>query len=309
MAGKLALLFPGHGAHEPNMLSGLMAHGRFDEYYSVIAEALGYDPLDAIKRDPSLINGHFLSTMFTLLSSSLSYLTFLRLEKRDADYLAGYSIGQFTALHAAGCYEFKHLVELIRVRSSIIDRCLEKTPGAMLGVVGIMLDPINEIVNELQADGHRVYISNFNCAGQYSLSGTPQAIKAAMEAIAPLKPKRLIELPVAGAWHCPLLDDAKDEIADHVRRSHWNMPRIPVIDNVTGDFLPADINGIKEQVIMQVTHPVRWDAGIRTLLSHGCSNFVEVGYGNVLTKFGFFIDRSADFSSFFAGETLVQPRT
>lgn len=304
--GKLALLFPGHGAHDPHMLDGLVASKKFDDYYSSIVDAVGYSPIEAMKRDPSLVNSHLLSTLLTFLASALSYLRFKEVENVEPDYLAGYSIGQFTALYAAGCYDFAHLVEIIRVRSSLIDKCTAGQPGAMLGVVGLMLDPVKDVVARLADNGQRIWISNFNCTGQYTLSGTREAIRAAFEILAPMKPKRLIELPVAGAWHCPLLEDAQSEIYRHLLSCDWQAPAIPVIDNVTGEFLPQSVDEIKEQVRKQVTHPVLWDKGIKTLIASGCGRFVEIGHGNVLTKFGFFIDRNAEFTSFYGAERLAE---
>lgn len=303
-SGKLAVLFPGHGAHEPCMLDGLIPNEKFDEYYASIVDAVGFAPLEAMERDPSLVNSHSLSTLLTMLASALSYLRFVEVEGKPPDYLAGYSIGEFTALHSAGCFDFSHLVSLIKVRSAIIEETMEKTPGAMLGVVGIGLAPVENVVKDLQEEGHRIWISNFNCAGQYSLSGTREGVQAALARLSPLKPKRLLELPVAGAWHCPLLDDAKVKIGAHLRQCDWKEPQIPVIDNVTGELLPDDVAAIKEQVIKQVTAPVKWDAGIKTLIGLGTGRLVEVGYGNILTKFGFFIDRNAAFSAYYGDERV-----
>lgn len=287
------------------MLDGLVRDKRFDEYYATIVDALGYAPLEVIERDPTIINSHLLSTLFTMLASSLSYLRFMEVTEEQPAYLAGYSIGEFTALHIAGCYDFQHLVSLIKERSSIIHDCMQQTPGSMLGVIGIAQAPIEAVVSQLQDEGYQIYISNFNCSGQYSLAGGNEAVKIALERIAPLKPQRLLELPVAGPWHCPLLADAQTGIAEQLRRCNWKKPSLPVIDNVTGQFLPDDVESIKEQLIKQVTSPVLWDVGIKTLISQDCNRLIEVGYGNVLTKFGFFIDRSVSFSQFYRDERAV----
>lgn len=303
--GKLALLFPGQGAHEPRMLDGLVANKRFDEYYATIVDALGYAPVEAIERDPAMINNHLLSTLMTMLASSLSYFRFLEVSEEQPSFFAGYSIGEFTALHLAGCYDFPHLVSMIKERSSIINECMQPTPGGMIGVVGLPLGQLEPVVAQLQKEAYPIYFSNMNCAGQYSLAGSKEAIKVALERIAPLKPQSLRELPVAGPWHSPLLEKAQTRIADQLRRANWKKPNIPVIDNVTGAFLPDDLEAIKEQMIQQVTSPVLWDAGVKTLISHGCQRLIEVGYGNVLTKFGFFIDRSVTFSTFYGDERVA----
>lgn len=306
-AGKLAVVFPGLGAHEPGMLDGLIQNRNFNEYYAIVSEAVGYSPLVALQRDPSLVNDHLLSNVLTVLASALSYSSYLEAESPRADFFAGYSIGEYTALYAAGCFDFAELVFLIKERATIIDESTKKTPGAMLGVVGIGLPAVEAVVNEIRQQGQRIYVSNFNCAGQYSLSGTKDSIAEALARLALLKPKRLLELPVAGPRHCPLLADAEVEIAKHFRKRDWKKPQVPVIDNVTGELLPDDVDAIKEQVIKEVTSPVRWDTGIKTLVKLGCDRFVEVGYGNVLTKFGFFIDRHADFSAYYGDQRVGAP--
>ncbi len=287
------------------MLNGLLSNKRFDEYYATIVDALGYAPLEAIECNPTVINSHLLSTLLTMLASSLSYFRYLETTEERPAFLAGYSIGEFTALHIAGCYDFAHLVSLIKERSAIINESMQRTPGAMLGVIGIPAEKLQVMVAQLQEEGQPIYISNFNCANQYSLAGGKEAVKTALERIAPLKPQRLLELPVAGAWHCPLLADAQIEIAAQLQKCNWNKPNIPVIDNVTGELLSDNVESIKEQLVKQVVSPVLWDKGVKTLISQGCDRLIEVGYGNVLTKFGFFIDRSVDFSCFYGGELVT----
>ncbi len=158
----------------------------------------------------------------------------------------------------------------------------------MLGVVGIGLAPVEGVVKDLQQEGHRIYISNYNCAASIRFPEPSEGVQEALARLAPLKPKRLLELPVAGPWHCPLLDEAKVKIAAHLRQCDWKEPQVPVIDNVTGELLPTDVALIKEQVIEQVTAPVKWDTGIKTLIRLGTDRLVEVGYGKCLDQIWFF---------------------
>lgn len=303
--GKLAIVFPGLGAHEASMLDGLTTKEQFQKYYPIVSEALGFCPLEALERDPLLVNDHVLSNVLTVFASALSFCEFSEVKKEKPDFYAGYSIGEYTALYAAGCFDFAELISLIKMRATIIEE--STIPGAMLGVIGIGLPAIEAVVNELMQQGQRIYVSNYNCAGQYSLSGTKDSIAEALERLTALKPKRLLQLPVSGPRHCPLLEEAQHAIAKHFRQSKWKRPRVPVIDNVTGELLPDDVDAIKEQVIKEITSPVRWDTCIRTLIKLGCNRFIEVGYGNVLTKFGFFIDRNADFSTYYGDSRIENP--
>lgn len=296
---KLALLFPGQGAHCNGMLDAHSASSDFKELYAIVCDVLGYSLLERTAADAELIKTNLASSMLTVLASCLARKCF---PGQAPDFVAGYSVGQLTALHAAGCFDFAELVQLVMVRSKLMDACFALAPGAMLAVIGLPQKTIEAICERLQSEQHSIWISNINCLGQYSLSGTPEAIAAAKVLCAEEKPKKLLDLPVAGAWHSPMLANCQAPFAVHIRDRHWHRPQLPVIDNVTGDFFPDDIAPIKEQLVKHLTHPVRWETGIKRIVSEGCTRFVEIGYGNVLTKFGFFIDRSARYESFY-GDT------
>jgi [acyl-carrier-protein] S-malonyltransferase len=134
-------------------------------------------------------------------------------------------------------------------------------------------------------------VSNDNCYGQYSLAGTAAAIDAAMRRIGRLHPKRAVRLAVAGAWHCPLVAAASETFRGWLAERPLATLRIPVASNVTGDWLPADPELARCELVEQLHRPVLWAACVRTLVAAGSRRCVELGHGNVLTKFGFFIDR------------------
>jgi [acyl-carrier-protein] S-malonyltransferase len=299
---KLTLLFPGQGGHCNGMLDAHAATRDFIELYSIVCDVLGYSLLERTANDPDVINTNLASSMFTVLASCLAWRCF---REQAPDFVAGYSVGQLTALHVAGCFDFPELVQLVAVRAKMMDQCFRSAPGAMLAVIGLPQKTVEEICARLQTQEHSIWISNFNCLGQYSLSGTPEAVAAAKILCAEEKPKKLLDLPVAGAWHSPLLSECQAPFAVHVRDRDWHHLRLPVIDNVTGDFFPDDVTQIKEQLVKHLTHPVRWEAGLKRLVGEGCTRFVEIGYGNVLTKFGFFIDRNAKYESFYGDTKAV----
>jgi [acyl-carrier-protein] S-malonyltransferase len=296
---KLALLFPGQGAHCNAMLDAHAGTRYFDELYQVVCDVLGYSLLESVAKDPALINANLVSSMLTVLASCLAWKRFGEETTSAPDYLAGYSVGQLTALHVAGCFDFAELARLVMVRAKLMDECFIAAPGAMLAVIGLPQQPVDDICCRLTSEGHSIWISNFNCLGQYSLSGTRDAIAAAQLLLAEEKPRKLLELPVSGAWHSPLLQSCQAPFAAQLRDREWNTQQIPVVDNVTGEFLPNDPALVKEQLVKHLTHPVQWQAGLKMLVNHNCTRFIEIGYGNTLTKFGFFIDRTATFESFY----------
>jgi [acyl-carrier-protein] S-malonyltransferase len=143
-----------------------------------------------------------------------------------------------------------------------------------------------------------VWVSNYNCVGQYTLAGTADAVAAAERALAELKPRKMARVPVSGAWHSPLLAEAHARFHAYLAAVPLAPPAVPVVDNVTGAWLPTERTALDRHLARHLDHPVLWEQGIKTLLAKGARRFVEIGYGNVLTKFGFFIDRSVEHQAF-----------
>ncbi len=299
MSSKVALLFPGQGAHDLSMLQGVQECAAFRARYEIVAAALGSDPLDQLARGQSdYLNQNRVSSLLTLLVSSLSLDRFREKLGAAGDLAAGYSVGQWTALYAAGALSFESLVSVVSTRATMMDRCFERTPGAMLAVIGLRAEPLEELCSRLREAGHEVRISNYNCVGQYTLSGTASAIEIAALELVDLKPKKVQRLAVSGAWHSPLLAQAATDFGGYLEEVALGPPAMPVIDNVTGELLPTERGALNLQLARHLDSPVMWEKGVRTMLALGAGRFVEIGYGNVLTKFGFFIDRRVEHQAF-----------
>jgi [acyl-carrier-protein] S-malonyltransferase len=288
----LAFLFPGQGAHRPAMLEEVLWHPAFAQRHDAVATALGQDLIRKLRDDPQYINRNVVSSLLTALVSSLAHDAYQDEHGETAARVAGYSVGQWTALYAAGCLSFEALVEVIVERARCLDACNAKTPGAMMAVIGVGPEPVREFCAELRHEGHQLYLSNDNCIGQYSLAGTAAAIDLAMRRIARLQPKRVVRLSVAGAWHCPLVAPAATTFGDWLASRPLAPPCVAVVSNVTGEWLPADSALAQRELVDHLAHPVLWARCVRTLVAAGSKRYVELGSGNVLTKFGFFIDRS-----------------
>lgn len=170
----------------------------------------------------------------------------------------------------------------------------------MIGVIGLGEPAIHNVIQQLQTEGYFVAISNYNCVGQYSLAVAADAQAPTLRALQQLQPRKLLALPVAGPWHSQLLEEAEAPFAACLEQTLQQLPQIPVADNVTGQLLPEDLPALRRQLVRQISAPVRWQQGIETLIRLGCKHFVEIGYGNMLTKFGFFIDRSCHHTAFYA---------
>lgn len=296
---KTTLLFPGQGAHDLQMLEGVKHLAQFFQRYEVVCDVLESHPLREIEQGNSAyINQNLVSSALTLLVSSLLLDEYIKAHSQPPAFLAGYSVGQWLALYAANTLSYEKLMEVVKKRALAMDSCFKAQKGGMLAVIGLPVATLEALCQTLEAEGHTLTISNYNCTGQFSLAGTAEAVSLAFDRLQALKPKKVIHLPVSGAWHCSLLDEASACFRAYLQDIPLNKPELPVIDNVTGDFLPAPEGEMKEQLALHLSSPVQWAKGIKTLIAHGSTEFVEIGYGNTLTKFGFFIDRSVQYKSF-----------
>jgi [acyl-carrier-protein] S-malonyltransferase len=292
-------MFPGQGAQTLEMLEGIAQAPSFKQRYGLICQLIGNDPIAAAQQKPAYLTENIVSSLLTVLVSSLSYEL---LESRVTPrYLAGYSVGQWTALWAAKAISFECLVALLAKRAELMNECLKHQPSGMIAVIGLNQEILEDVCQSIQAQGHYLLISNYNAPGQFTLAGTEPALQLALAKLEQLKPKKYQRIPVSGAWHCPLLKPAAEAFRHYLEQVALSLPLLPVLDNVTGKFLPTELNALKDQLAAHVCAPVLWHAGMRFLISQQCQQFTEVGYGKTLTKFGFFIDRSVAYQSFYNG--------
>jgi [acyl-carrier-protein] S-malonyltransferase len=293
------VVFPGQGAHDLGMLEGIKSHANFAKRYEIVCEVLQSEPLAEIKKgNKEYVNQNLVSSVLTVLVSSLSWDSYVNSERSYPTYFAGYSVGQWTAMYAANMLSFRRLIEVICIRASFMDKCLLDQASGMLAVIGVAETKLEELCKKIQNKGHWIAISNYNCPGQFTLAGTEQAINLALVDLDNLQPKKYLRLPVSGAWHSPLLEQAAMGFRGYLQTVSFQPMAIPVINNVTGDFLPAEEKKLKDQLASHICSPVQWLTGIKKLIPLHCNSFIEVGYGNVLTKFGFFIDRSVHYEAF-----------
>lgn len=293
-----ALVFPGQGAQSVGMLEPFRGAPRFDERLRKVCEWLGFDPLAAATSDPTVLNRNAVSSLLTVLAS-LSALEVLRSARPTSPVAcAGYSVGQWTALHAAGRLAEDDLFRVVAGRARLMDACLSpSSPSGMLAVIGVREADLEAVCAELRDDeatrvGAPLTIANYNAPGQFTLAGSEVALARAEVALAALHPKRVVRLGVAGAWHGPEMAPAVHGLAASLAELPLAPGAVPVIDNVTGAFLPDDPDACRAALARQVAAPVRWMDGVRTLIAHGATCLLEVGFGDVLTRFGFFVDRS-----------------
>jgi [acyl-carrier-protein] S-malonyltransferase len=189
---------------------------------------------------------------------------------------AGLSLGEFTALTAAGALSFSDGLELVQARGRFMQEACEATHGAMASVIGMEESPLAEVCREADVD-----LANLNCPGQIVISGEQAKIARAVELAKARGAKRAIPLQVAGAYHSRLMATAQVKVATELERVALTLPRVPVVSNVTARP-GADPAAIKDLLVRQVTSPVRWTESMQWLIAAGFTRFIELGPGNVL---------------------------
>lgn len=200
---------------------------------------------------------------------------------------AGLSLGEFTALAAAGAMTFEDGLRVVRMRGRFMQEACDATRGAMAAVIGLDEAPTREVCAEAG-----VTLANLNCPGQIVISGDADRIPAAVELAKAKGARKAIPLPVAGAYHSPLMASAQPKLADALATVTWAEPRVPVVSNVTGrpHGVASSIPGV---LVEQVTSSVRWEESMRWLLGQGFTRFIELGPGAALAGFMRRIDKSA----------------
>jgi [acyl-carrier-protein] S-malonyltransferase len=303
---KTALLFAGQGAQAVGMGRDLAekfpsARAWFDRANA----ALGYDlaaicfngPEPELTKTENAQPGIFLVSWvaFQLLrecvgvqaSACSSTGTLKRELQLQFDATAGLSLGEFTALTAAGAMSFEDGLRIVRQRGQFMQEACDVTKGGMAAVIGLEEAPTREVCAEAG-----VVLANLNCPGQLVISGEADKIARAVERAKARGAKRAIALPVAGAYHSPLMAGAQPKLQAELAKVKWSPPTVPVISNVTGQA-HGGTTEIPARLVEQVTSSVLWEKSMRHLLAQGFTRFIELGPGTALSGFMRRIDKNA----------------
>lgn len=195
--------------------------------------------------------------------------------------VAGHSLGELSALVAAGALSFEDGVKLVSARAIAMQKACEAAPGTMAAVIGLPDEKIEEICAEVSTDGNIVVAANYNCPGQLVISGNVDAINAACEKLKAAGAKRALPLKVGGAFHSPLMQPAKEELEKAIKATTFSEPKCPVYQNV--DAQPhTDPAEIQASLIAQLTSSVRWTASVQNMIKAGANDFTECGPGKAL---------------------------
>ena len=194
------------------------------------------------------------------------------------DMVAGHSLGEFSALVAAGAMDFEEGLKLVSIRAKAMQKACEKQPGTMAAIIALPTETVESICAETEGI---VVAANYNCNGQIVISGEKEAVEAACEKMKEAGAKRALVLPVGGAFHSPLMEPARAELAEGIEKAVFKTPICPVYQNVTARPSTDPIE-IKANLLAQLTSPVRWTQSVENMIADGASSFTELGPGKVL---------------------------
>ena len=207
------------------------------------------------------------------------------------DMVGGHSLGEFSALVAAGALSFEDGLKLVSQRAQAMQKACEAAPSTMAAIIGLPDEKIEEICASISKEGNIVVPANYNNPGQLVISGNKEAIAEACEALKAAGAKRALPLPVGGAFHSPLMQPAKDELQAAIESTEFATPKCPVYQNVDAKA-HTEAEEIKQNLIAQLTAPVKWTYEVQAMIAAGATDFTECGPGKALQGMIAKIDRS-----------------
>jgi [acyl-carrier-protein] S-malonyltransferase len=273
-----AFVFPGQGSQFPGMCKDLYdAHQEAREMCQAADRLLGFSLTDVMFNGTAEDLKQTKVTQPAVFLHSVVAQRLMTIEKPDM--VAGHSLGEFSALVACGALRFEDALLLVSARAQAMQAACEANPGTMAAVLALPDDQVDAIC---QKENGVVVAANFNCPGQVVISGSVEGVDAACEALKANGAKRAIRLQVGGAFHSPLMKPAAEELQEAIVATEFMKPSCPIYQNVNA-YPQTDPELIRQNLLLQLTAPVRWTQTVRNMIVDGASVFYEFGPGEVLS--------------------------
>jgi [acyl-carrier-protein] S-malonyltransferase len=279
-----AFVFPGQGSQFPGMCKDLYdAHAEARELCQAADRLLGFSLTDVMFNGTAEDLKQTKVTQPAVFLHSVVAQRLMTIEKPEM--VAGHSLGEFSALVACGALRFEDALLLVSARAQAMQAACEANPGTMAAVLGLPDEKVEDICNQISMQptnaNNVVVAANFNCPGQVVISGDVDAIDAACIVFKEAGARRALRLPVGGAFHSPLMAPAAEDLAQAINKTEFHKPFCPIYQNVTAkpSMNPEEI---RENLLKQLTAPVRWTQSVQNMIADGATEFYEFGPGDVL---------------------------
>ena len=281
--GKIAFVFPGQGAQKVGMAKDVYdALPQAAELFKTADEVLGFSISELAFEGPEEQLKQTANTQPALLTASIALFEALKSKNITPDYVAGHSLGEYSALVAANALDFDQAVAIVRARGQYMEQAVPSGQGAMAAVLGAERESLAALCAEISATEHAVELANVNCPGQIVVSGSVEGVNAVAARVKEIGGKRAIMLEVSGPFHSSLMKSAADQLSERLQPVSFRDATVPVVANVTAKTVTQG-SDIQALLVEQVYSPVLWEDSVRFLIHEGVDTFIEIGPGNVLT--------------------------
>ncbi len=286
---KIAFLFPGQGAQTVGMGS---TFPEIDHYFERADQVLPFSLRECMFEGPQEVLTETYHAQPALLTVGAVIADKLMQEGITPDFVAGHSLGEYTALVASGGLSYEDGVQTVYERGRHMTEAVPKGEGAMAAVIGGDRAMIEEVTAAITANGHLVQPANMNSPGQIVISGTKEGISEAQEKLPTHGARRVIPLDVSGPFHSDLMKGAAESLKQTFEKMTWHSLRTPLVKNIDAS-ISSSVDEVREGLVEQLYSPVEWERSMQTLLNEGVTHFIECGPGRVLKGLMRKIDRKA----------------